>query len=116
MPSPGRQELKALQSRQLDQDAEKWNRYKPGPSDLRPKPLTDDEEEETVLSQDAAQAEQASADNERSDPGSESVSESASDDRPISPDEPMVPEVAEAIGECQLEGRQEASSSRPATC
>ena len=77
---------------------------------LRPQPLTDDEEEEFVLSEDAAQAEQASAGDDQSDPGSESASESASDDRPISPDEPMVPEVTEAIGESQLDGRQEASS------
>ena len=105
------QELDALRSRQLGETAQMWSRYKPGYERyLRLQPLADDEEEEFVLSEDSAQAEQTSAGDDQTAPVSESAGESASDQRPTAPDEPIVPEVTEAIGESQLEGSQEASS------
>jgi hypothetical protein len=104
------QELKVLRTRQLDQTAEMWNRYKPEYERyLRPQPLTEDEDE-FVLSEDSAQTEQMPAGDEQTDPESEPASESASDERPTEPDEPKVPEVTEAIGEAPLEGSEEASS------
>jgi hypothetical protein len=108
MPSPEpNRNSRRLQSRQLDQTAEMWNRYKPEYERyLRPQPLTDDEEEEFVLSEGSAQAEQTSAGDDQTDPGSES----ASDERPTAPDEPTVPEVTEAIGESRADGSQEVSS------
>ena len=106
------QELKALQSRQLGETAQIWTRYKPGYERyLRPKPLTDEEEEQDKLavSETSAQAEQRSAGDDQTGPVAE-ASEPASDQRPTDADEATVPEGSEAIGESDLQPSEEISS------
>ncbi len=102
------QELDALRSRQLGATAQMWSRYKPGYERyLGTRPL---EEEELIPSEDSAQAEQSSAGDDETGAPSKSWSESASDQFPTEPDEPTAPQVSGAMGESQLDGRQDASS------
>ena len=103
------QELEALRSRQLGETAERWSRYKPDYEHyLRPQPLAD--EHELVVDEASEQPEPPSTGDNQADPESELASEPTSDQRPAEPDESIVPESGEVIGESELEGSEEASS------
>jgi len=103
------QELEALRSRQLGETAQMWSRYRPEYERyLRPQPLT--EKDEFVASEASEQPEPPSTGDNQTDPESESASELTSDQRPAEPDEAIVPDSGEVIGESELEGSEEASS------
>jgi serine/threonine protein phosphatase PrpC len=102
-------ELEVLRSRQVDETAQMWRRYKPEYERfLRPQPLTEDDER--IVGEDSEQLEPPSTDADQTDPASEPVSESEADHRPTETDEPIAPEMTEATAESELEQSQEASS------